>query len=239
MIGKNLNNICKEDISLVQNYEKAVDDTTQIWELHHRLGAVISRQDLIKMDLYYNRPAIELIFVTREQHNIIHHKGKIYPPLSNETKLKISEACKGELNGFYGKNHSEETKKKMSEARIEYFKNHPEMIEKLSKLQQGNKYWLGKHHSEETKQKLSEIFKGRTPWNKGITGYKNKPCSEETKLKLSKANKGKKHGPMTEETKQKIANGNRGKTMTEEAKRKLSETQKLRWEKIKLNKTNG
>ena len=59
--------------------------------------------------------------------------------------------------------------------------------------------------------------------------------TDETKKKISKANKGKKHQSMTEETKIKIGNSNRGKSMTEEAKRKLSETQKLRWQKIKLN----
>lgn len=31
------------------------------------------------------------------------------------TKLKISEACKGEKNGFYGKHHTEETKRKLSQ----------------------------------------------------------------------------------------------------------------------------
>ena len=41
--------------------------------------------------------------------------------MSNEQKVKISEAkkgkCTGEKNPFYGKHHSEESKKKMSEAR--------------------------------------------------------------------------------------------------------------------------
>lgn len=32
---------------------------------------------------------------------------------SDETRRKISEACKGEKNGFYGKHHSEEAKLKM------------------------------------------------------------------------------------------------------------------------------
>lgn len=34
--------------------------------------------------------------------------------------------------------------------------------------------------------------KGLTPWNKGKSGYKNGPLSEETKLKIGLANKGRK-----------------------------------------------
>ena len=40
------------------------------------------------------------------------NKGK-HP--SKEVRRKISEACKGEKNGFYGKKHSDETKKKLSD----------------------------------------------------------------------------------------------------------------------------
>lgn len=86
------------------------------------------------------------------------------------------------------------------------------------------------------------------PWNKGITGYTNKPCSEETKQKISKARKaqgtpwaksyiptkeaieknrnahlGKKH---SEETKKKIIKALSGKTHSEETKQKQSEAAK-------------
>jgi len=40
------------------------------------------------------------------------NKGKV---LSGDTKKKISEASKGDKNHFYGKHHSEESKKKISE----------------------------------------------------------------------------------------------------------------------------
>ena len=46
-----------------------------------------------------------------------------------------------------------------------------------------------KKHSEETRLKISNALKGKIPWNKGLTGVQY--CSEETKKKLSKANKGK------------------------------------------------
>lgn len=56
---------------------------------------------------------------------------------SEETKLKIGQSVSGENNGFYGKQHTEETKQKLREANT------------------GKKVWLGRHHSEETKQKIS------------------------------------------------------------------------------------
>ena len=88
----------------IENYDKAIADTTQTWHCHHRLelietGAVVnsSRQDLIDWGIYYDRPADELIFLTAKDHNSLHHKGntnnkgKKRRSMSEETKLKISE----------------------------------------------------------------------------------------------------------------------------------------------------
>jgi hypothetical protein len=68
---------------------------------------------------------------------------------------------------------SDQTKRKMSENNIKYWKNKhlsEETKQKLSKKMKGrsgpNK---NKHLSEETKQKLSKLRKGKIPWNKGLT----------------------------------------------------------------------
>jgi group I intron endonuclease len=71
--------------------------------------------------------------------------------------------------------------------------------------------------SEETKRKLSIANKGKPSWKKG------RPTDEETKIKISKANSGKKR---TEEAKQKISKANKGKRLSEETKIKLSESKK-------------
>jgi hypothetical protein len=98
----------------------------------------------------------------------------------------------------------------------------------------------------------SATMKGRTPWNKGIpvteeqrvknriaaTGKKfsqgviekrsakirGQKRSEETKLKMSIASKGKPKGPMSEETKIKISQGTKGKSKPEGMGKKLSDT---------------
>ena len=55
----------------------------------------------------------------------------------------------GEKNPFYGKTHSEETKRKISEAKKKQYreKDHP---------------WIGRKHSEETKRKISETKRRAT-----------------------------------------------------------------------------
>lgn len=125
---------CKDDLSQIENYGKAVNDITETWQLHHRdeikvlpsgMKVYRSRQDLIENGRYYHCPANELIFLTHSEHQIMHHKGK---PLSSEHRLKISESLKGENNPFYGKvnpmqgrHHSAEARKKQSEAQKAYW----------------------------------------------------------------------------------------------------------------------
>lgn len=89
---------CKDDPSKIENYEKAIADSTQTWDLHHRLELTLdgeyahSREELKRMDMYYNRPYFELIFMTASEHARLHRKGKA---LSDETKYKMSDAKKG------------------------------------------------------------------------------------------------------------------------------------------------
>ena len=113
---------CKEDISLIENYDKAAADKTQIWHCHHRRETVMSRKDLIEISEYYNRPAIELIFLTKSEHNRLHKSGENHPLFSKhhsaETRKKMSESKNGENNPMYGKHRSEETRKKISEANM-------------------------------------------------------------------------------------------------------------------------
>ena len=71
---------CLDDISKIENYDKALTDIDVRYDCHHRLevgkyGEVISHKDLIARGLYYNRPASELIFLTKSEHNRLHKKG--------------------------------------------------------------------------------------------------------------------------------------------------------------------
>ena len=93
---------CKEDISLIENYDKAVKDKTRKWACHHRRESVYTKKGLIEIGEYYHRPAIELIFMTEEEHKRFHSKGKNNP--------------------FFGKHHTEEYRKNKSKPILQYSK---------------------------------------------------------------------------------------------------------------------
>lgn len=103
MIGRRTKLYCKEDISLIENYDKAINDKEHIWECHHRLeigeGYTNSTEDLKMMNLYYNRPANELIFLTKYEHCSIHFSCKEIHSKSakSRTGLKRSDEFKKEL----------------------------------------------------------------------------------------------------------------------------------------------
>ena len=138
---------CSEDISLIENYELAVNDTTQTWDCHHR-GEVLpcgrfSPNDLKKFGLYYKRPAAELIFLTPVEHHRLHFKGV---PKSESTKKAISEALKGVPK-------SESTKKAISEA----LKGVPKSESTKKAISDAKK---GVPLSEANKKAISDALKG-------------------------------------------------------------------------------
>lgn len=143
---------CCKDYTKIENYEEAVNDTTQTWICHHILGEILSREQLEAHDFYYNVPSCMLKFVTWSEHTRLHGKGR--------TGIK---------NPLYGKHHacSEETKKKISKA---------------------NK---GKIRSEEQRNNISRSLKGRS-------------LSEEHRRKIGEASKGRKY-TLSEETRKKMS----------------------------------
>ena len=133
---KKVKRFCKEDLSKIKNYDLAIADTTQTWDCHHMTETWwnCSKKDLIENECYYNRKACELIFLTHAEHMRLHWKGK---KLSDETRIKMSEAKKGKPSPRKGVTLSDDTRKKMSES------------------------LKGKHRSDETRKKISEALKRR------------------------------------------------------------------------------
>ena len=74
----NAKRFCSEDISLIENYNQAIADQKRTWDIHHRRECdsegrtLFTRKQLIEMNLYFKRPASELVFVTRSMHKKIH-----------------------------------------------------------------------------------------------------------------------------------------------------------------------
>ena len=124
------------NIEMVENYKLAKENNFKDWHLHHRLETHtsngdlrkvnISRDELIALDMYYDRPAEELIFLTKSEHSSLHarftdkNNAKISETMKELWKKEdyrkmMSEAHKGH-NFNKGRKHTEEHKKHMSEA---------------------------------------------------------------------------------------------------------------------------
>lgn len=138
MISERVKRYCSEDITLIDNYWDAVNDTTQIWACHHKneffRGIPVSRTLLKDIGLYYGCPANELIFLSQSEHMRLHKIGntiRLGKNHSEDTKRRISKSKKGKSPPNKGKHHTEDAKRKISE---------------------GHK---GKTMSEETRRKIS------------------------------------------------------------------------------------
>ena len=137
-ITKRLERICK-DYKNIENYKEAVKSPLR-FDLHHRreISENKSRKDLIAENLYYDRPAAELVFLEHGEHMRLHNANR-----SEETKKKISDAMKGKN---VGKHRSAAARKKMSEA---HKGKHPsaESRQRMSDVKKGRHWHLenGKH----------------------------------------------------------------------------------------------
>lgn len=93
---------------------------------------------------------------------------------TEEVRKKLSEAAKGNTN-WKDRQHTCETKEKISAARALQTISQ-ETKDKWSKNRSGaGNAMFGKKHSDESKRKMSESKKGRIPWNKGLK-IKKDPC---------------------------------------------------------------
>ena len=176
---------CCEQLELVENYAAAKAENFKGWCIHHRLeiqpdGTRMSRQELKDKDLYFNRPASELVFMRCEEHTSLHHKDKV---ISEETRQKLSETHKGDNNPLFGKHHSEETRKKMSVNNGRFWKGKQlsaEHRQKLSESRRGENHPLfGNHHSDETRLKIAEANKGKHWWNDSVSCKYSRECPGE------------------------------------------------------------
>ena len=103
-----------------------------------------------------------------DKNDVIHHAD--FDKTNNHPSNLICMSKKAHtLLHHYGKQCSEETKRKMSENNARYWKG-----------KTGEKHtWYGRQHSQETKKKISESHKGKPGTMKG------KHHTEETKQKIS------------------------------------------------------
>lgn len=182
---ENIKEYCCEDISLIENYDIAVNSPDK-YDCHHRLeiqnGKEISVKELKELGLYYNRPANELIFITHNEHTAMHgkfrcvnkgspaNKGKHYFN-NGEVEIFANECPEGFVLGRLPR--SKEWSEKISLSRLS--NPIPQTEELLLKLRNSH---LGNKLTEQSKQKLSKEFQGRKFYNNGIINVFVKECPE-------------------------------------------------------------
>lgn len=143
---------CSEPIENIENYQEAVNDPNETWHCHHRLEVQGQFRNSVKLlkrcGMYWKQPAERLIFLTSAEHKSLHFKGQ-------------SSWNKGKSSWNSGKRnvYSEETRRKMSEAKKGKSLSE-ETKRKMSQVRKGEKNPnFGKHHSEEARRKMSEARK--------------------------------------------------------------------------------
>jgi hypothetical protein len=180
---------------------------------------------------------------------------------SKESKRKMSKSHTGEKNHFYGKKHTQETIKRMSEVKIglyegennpHYGKNHTEESKRRiseSRLGELNPMY-GKHHTEEARLKMSLFQSGENHPMRGKhhTKESKQKMSESQKLRFENIENHPMYGltgelnpnfgkPRTDITKQKISEALKGEKSPNFGKKFSEEhTQRMRISALERNK---
>lgn len=108
----------------VENHDKAAADNYEGWVLHHKLGVGVPREELMELNLYYDRPPQELIFVTEKEHRGIHNKGMKH---KESWRRKISKVWKG-------KKHSKQHNERIRQAALRRWKNKEERARQSERI---------------------------------------------------------------------------------------------------------
>ena len=121
-----LHTYCKDDITKIENYELAKADNFKGWEIHHRLELTLegdharTKEDLIRMNMYYNRPYFELIFLTRSEHRTLHHNTTYYKDIMSKAKQghKVSNTTRSKISARHIGKHKDLTWKVINGKRV-------------------------------------------------------------------------------------------------------------------------
>lgn len=154
------------------------------------------------------------------------HKGK---KLTQNQKDKLSIAFSGDKNPFYGKKHTEETRKKLIGKRPNAkWSDERKKLKSKYMLENGSPF-SGKNHTQESKDKMS-LAKLGIPLKEEHKKNISKSQTEHLNWRYGKgylftgSNNPRWKANVTQETRRKISEANKGNKHTEESKKKMSES---------------
>ncbi len=139
---------------LIENYNEAKDDMNERWHCHHRLELTLdgefahTQEELIKLDMYYNRPYYELIYLKHSEHIALHNKSHNPNRMRKFIETVTGDSRLATATGKHWYNNGTETV---------YTYECPEGY-KPGRI--FNNWMKGKHHSIETRKRISETHKG-------------------------------------------------------------------------------
>ena len=153
-----------------RRYERHVNCKEPLYELDRAIkcyGIENFTYEIIESFESYNIDEVNNWMDEREEYyikefNSLYPNGynllssKKHPEFSEITKQRISESITGEKNGFYGKKHSEESRKKMSISAKKRGNNHPNFV-KTQEMIDNWKISIKKYYENLTDKEKIEI----------------------------------------------------------------------------------
>jgi hypothetical protein len=124
-----------------------------------------SEEELKEKGIYYSN--LWNIVESKEWANLMIEQGDggdVSASPAFREYLKNREPLVGGKNPFFGKTHTEETKKKLSKLASKQWKGVPKSEEHKRKITEAN---TGQIFTKERKEKISLAMKGKVPYNKG------------------------------------------------------------------------
>ena len=99
---KQLKRYCREPIENIKGYREATDSEGR-YDCHHINELTFTRDELIKMNMYYDRPASELIIMSHSDHLSWHNKWNGNPMSGRSGDMHPMYGRTGDKHPSYGR----------------------------------------------------------------------------------------------------------------------------------------
>ena len=198
MISSYTYKFCSEDVSSIENYDKALLDTNLIYDCHHRLETHTSDgkrrlidltvEELKALGVYYKRPANELILLNKSEHMILHSENRSLDIFTSDYQKRFKWFNNGKVevrvlncpDGFVpGRLSFTEEHNRLHSESVKGYRHFTNGIKEVYCKECPEGFWQGrKKESVEAVMKKSKRVKGSKWWTNGEIDRFCKECPE-------------------------------------------------------------